>query len=306
MGINLQSLYANGNDGAQLRPSFLNPDDARRYYRKYLQFVSHHVPVHHRLLDVGCGSGWSSYLLADRGYEVVGVDLNAKAFQPPSRNDLNLREGSVLDLPFAEKSFDAVSSYQCLEHVPNPAKALSEIRRVLRPGGVVVFVGPNLLSLGSPVRGLCYYSWRQRPLRRILFRFADTPKHPAGNTVLENIGSLVWTLAALLHLACTAKYHFRMREPDLRPPFHSDNDACWRTNPIEMTRALRSLGFEILADHELGKFRFLRHLAGGMYIAARLGLNREGRKNGKAERCSQGEKRVEWTWNAGLKFAPTI
>ncbi len=53
-------------------------------------------------------------------------------------------------LPFAAESFDAAIAVQSLEHVPDPEAALSEAARVLRQGGVAVFVTPNRLTFGRP------------------------------------------------------------------------------------------------------------------------------------------------------------
>ena len=97
------------------------------------------------MLDLGCGAGHSFHLLAPR--ETVGVDLSAEALAGQER------ETHVADmraLPFDGASFDAVLSVHSIEHVPDARPALAEAARVLRPGGVAVFVTPNRLTFGRP------------------------------------------------------------------------------------------------------------------------------------------------------------
>lgn len=98
-----------------------------------------------RVLDAGCGIGHSYELLAPR--ETVGLDIDPAVLSGQSRET---RAGDMRALPFADASFDGVISVQALEHVPDPERALAEARRVLRPGGVALFVTPNRLTFGPP------------------------------------------------------------------------------------------------------------------------------------------------------------
>lgn len=103
------------------------------------------LPADARVLDLGCGAGHSYHRLAPR--ETVGVDLDPGALEGQDR------ETHVADmraLPFADGAFGAVLSVQSLEHVPDGAAVLREVRRVLAPGGVAVFVTPNRLTFGRP------------------------------------------------------------------------------------------------------------------------------------------------------------
>jgi len=97
------------------------------------------------VLDVGCGTGDFLRLLAPivSPGTAVGVDLSetmiAEAHQRSAENvgNLSFRVGSVLELPFPAESFDRVIATQLLLHVPDPQRALVEIKRVLAPSGVV-------------------------------------------------------------------------------------------------------------------------------------------------------------------------
>jgi hypothetical protein len=146
--------------------------------------------------------------------------------------------------------------------------------RVVRPGGVVCVVGPNLLSFGLSARTLARYVWQARPRRRILFRDADMPRHPFGNTLPE----AVWFLGRNLFLAAqkwlSRRPTFTLREPDTRPPFHSDNDAVYLYHPLDLTRFLRACGCAILRDTALDRSGWTRRLAGGTWVAARTPVRR--------------------------------
>jgi ubiquinone/menaquinone biosynthesis C-methylase UbiE len=93
-----------------------------------------------RVLDAGCGTGgMMSWLTryANRG-EVMGIDLSPNALEFAHRDHRNLSRASVAHLPFADASFDLVTSFDVLQHVPadQDARAINEIHRVLRPGGI--------------------------------------------------------------------------------------------------------------------------------------------------------------------------
>lgn len=109
------------------------------------------------ILDWGCGSGATTYLLSRRNVRPTSVDVETFGSKRP------LLEASgcpliVLDhdwkLPFADQSFHAILSFGVLEHVPNDAASLREIYRVLRPGGL--FLCFNLPRAWSWIMRLVY------------------------------------------------------------------------------------------------------------------------------------------------------
>jgi SAM-dependent methyltransferase len=112
----------------------------RARYRFASQFASGA-----RVLDVACGSGFGMQMLRGSGACVLGVDLDASAlvearrFAPPSR--LVRADATRLALP--DRCVDLVTSFETLEHVPDAAKLVRELRRVLRPGGRLVLSTPN-------------------------------------------------------------------------------------------------------------------------------------------------------------------
>nr|WP_279237394.1 class I SAM-dependent methyltransferase [Dyella sedimenti] len=101
-----------------------------------------------RLLEVGCGVGAQTEVLLRRfpNLHVTGVDRSAAQLASAERNlaatawceaRYTLQQADATDLPFADRSFDAAYLCWVLEHMPSPARVLSELRRVLSPGAVV-------------------------------------------------------------------------------------------------------------------------------------------------------------------------
>jgi SAM-dependent methyltransferase len=247
----------------------MDAESAARAYANYMNFIGRVAPSGGSLLDVGCGNGWSSYLFSTRGYDTTGVDLNAAFFEPQPGPKLCLKEGSVLDLPFPDNSFDVVTAYAMLEHVPDPALALREMLRVVKVGGILCVVGPNLISALHPLRGLCGHAWRNRPLRRIFLRDPAMSRHPGGNTVPENAVAFVRNCLRLISHMISLEPRFEMRQPDLVPPFHADNDACYLCNPFDIVKYLRPRGCELVIDGKPGRPRFTVGLASGTWVAVR-------------------------------------
>jgi len=95
------------------------------------------------VLDLGCGTGHSYRELAPR--LTVGVDLEAGVL---SGQDRETHAADMRDLPFPEGRFASVLAVQSIEHVPDPARVLREVARVLESEGRGVFVTPNRLTFG--------------------------------------------------------------------------------------------------------------------------------------------------------------
>lgn len=99
------------------------------------------------VLDIASGEGYGSYLLSKYAKQVVGVDISAEAveFANVKYKGENIRfiAGSADDIPADDSTIDVVVSFETLEHHDKHEEMFREIKRVLRPGGVLIMSTPD-------------------------------------------------------------------------------------------------------------------------------------------------------------------
>jgi SAM-dependent methyltransferase len=101
-----------------------------------------------RLLDVGCATGVFLDLARSAGWDVSGVELSARhAAYARSGFGLDVWEGDFVDAPFPPASFEAITMWDFLEHVLDPAAVLAQAHRLLAPGGVLLVFTIDTASL---------------------------------------------------------------------------------------------------------------------------------------------------------------
>jgi SAM-dependent methyltransferase len=100
------------------------------------------------LLEIGCGAGNQLAALRQAGWDAHGVDFDPAAVATARGRGLQVDQGDVRDLHYPDASFDAVAMAHVIEHVANPVGLLTEIARLLKPGGRLVLITPNARSLG--------------------------------------------------------------------------------------------------------------------------------------------------------------
>jgi ubiquinone/menaquinone biosynthesis C-methylase UbiE len=136
----------------------IKSDEEREAWKHALQSVLGMGRLN--ILDVGCGTGEISLLLAEMGHQVTGIDLSPKmlalARAKAKANDFKAQfeAGDAEDLVFGDESFDAVINRHLLWTLPHPNEALREWKRVLKAGGKAILID-GLWMDGSWESKLC-------------------------------------------------------------------------------------------------------------------------------------------------------
>ena len=113
-----------------------------------------------RLLDVGCGTGIFLDAMRRHGWQVQGVELNEGAAQySRDRLGLDVFAGPLEQAHYPDNTFDVVTLWDVLEHLPSPRLALQTFRRILKLDGLLVFRVPNAGSLDARLFGRYWAGW---------------------------------------------------------------------------------------------------------------------------------------------------
>jgi ubiquinone/menaquinone biosynthesis C-methylase UbiE len=137
------------------------------------------LPADPRVLDIGCGDGMRT--LANLPTDSAGIDLSRQGLALADENVPNpLVQGDMVDLPFSESQFDAITAYHAVFHVDRTThpEVYREFGRVLKPGGMV------LMTVGQGA----YQSTRQNWLRSGESMFFSTPGSDQTEAQLDNAG----------------------------------------------------------------------------------------------------------------------
>jgi 2-polyprenyl-3-methyl-5-hydroxy-6-metoxy-1,4-benzoquinol methylase len=107
-----------------------------------------------RLLDIGCGNGSFSAGFLGAGFKVTGIDMTGEQIVAARARGLDARVHDLSSgpLPFPDGSFEVAFAGEVIEHIVDTTAFLSEVRRVLTPGGCVVLTTPNLASAENRMR----------------------------------------------------------------------------------------------------------------------------------------------------------
>ena len=109
------------------------------------------------LLDVGCGGGSYLYRVKSWGWNAYGVEPSAAGAAQGRSLGLNVFQGHIEEAAFPDSFFDVVRLNHVLEHLTDPSRTFCEIKRILKPDGLVYLTVPNTLSLNFWLFGQNWY-----------------------------------------------------------------------------------------------------------------------------------------------------
>jgi 2-polyprenyl-3-methyl-5-hydroxy-6-metoxy-1,4-benzoquinol methylase len=134
----------------------------------HVRSLSRSLPAGSRVLDVGCGRGVLLSALADRGFEVHGMDVSATAVEGADPRAQIRVAGCLTEVGYPAGTFQQVILWHVLEHLRNPREVLEEVHRILAPGGRVIIAVPNFSSVQARWSGP---DWFHLDLPRHLYHF---------------------------------------------------------------------------------------------------------------------------------------
>lgn len=128
----------------------------RKTFRRRLGALASRFPASapRRLLDVGCALGDFLAASAEAGWEAHGLEISAWAVaEARGRSGLDVRQGTLETAEFPPATFDLITMWDVLEHLPDPRHALGRCHELLRAGGYVALTTPNTGGLLRKVAG---------------------------------------------------------------------------------------------------------------------------------------------------------
>lgn len=123
------------------------------FYSFWSKMMRRELPENAQVLEVGCGLGFfGESITRDFDYHAIDISEEAIQFAKEQLGLQNVAIGDAYQLEYPDNQFDAVVSFDVVEHLNTPKKFTDEAFRVLKPGGIVLISTPNPLSYGNRVK----------------------------------------------------------------------------------------------------------------------------------------------------------
>lgn len=127
--------------------SFIYGRDSIEHLHRYALVMSY--VENKTVLDIACGEGYGSNLMSSKAAQVHSVDIDAQTISAAkakyNKANINFQVGSATDIPLPNQSVDVVVSFETIEHHNQHQEMMSEIKRVLKPDGIVIISTPDKL-----------------------------------------------------------------------------------------------------------------------------------------------------------------
>lgn len=260
---------------------------------------------HKTMLDVGCGNGhWTRIMAAfiAENARITAIDSDVRWYTENKELEehfsktgisFSLREGNAQNLPFPDNSFDFVTCQTLLIHVPEPQKALNEMKRVLKPGGSLLCVEPNNIVQSLTKTSLTKNDSIEETLDHIKYRLIIEKGKKNMGRGDNSLGDLLPGMFALENLR-DIEVRLSDKAIAMYPPYDNEeqlatlkqwiNGSSWKSNTQKDIDFFNAAGEEFMqfyfeyqdtyanrADHVMGALqREQYHAAGGslMYLVS--------------------------------------
>lgn len=207
----------------------------------YVNMCRKFIKADSLILDCGCGTGLSSYLLMEAGFKVVGMDishffLSEGMGKDNSQEKMAFCVGDARKMPFVNHSFDAICSFDLLEHVYDVEKVLEEMNRVVKTEGVIIIITANHLN---PIMHLREFAkWQRKNIYK---------PWESGHRIIA-----LYKVFRTFFLVITKLLGLNSKVYYIQPVLLEDENACgrdfdatWLANHFDIKNTLRKFGFSI-------------------------------------------------------------
>lgn len=164
-------------------------------------FRAHYRPGG-RLLDVGCGSGEILSILTSLGWRGEGVDVDEAAVAQARARGLTVHLGTLEEQHYADNHFDVITLNHVVEHIHDPISLFKECYRILKQGGQLIVVTPNIDSLGHRIFA---DSWRGLEPPRHLYLYSAKSLGVALQQTSFTIESIYYTARSARSIALESR-----------------------------------------------------------------------------------------------------
>jgi SAM-dependent methyltransferase len=245
----LESFYVNRSDDYGLM------DRPESDYQDYADVVTRWTPKNGNVLDLGCGTYRTPLLLQGRGFQTIGCDLfsekQCRQYQKKVGQDgPRFVSYAGKRLPFDYEAFDTVATLCMMEHVADVHGMLSEIKRILKPGGCIVIIGPNM---SGPHRVIL-------AMKNILGRKGRYWQFQnVINCIVGGMKMMFWSLLVLISKKPLFLYVYPWIEKDKIKFELPDDDAIHLNAPLSYKKWFRQNGFRLNQyNRRMGDSKFAR------------------------------------------------
>jgi SAM-dependent methyltransferase len=137
--LDREKVLGTAGGGAWHAAEQVNQGIYQKGLRKIQSYFPNKTTKELKLLDIGCGFGAFLSFANQAGFDVTGVEIDKKIAQAARENGFVVYDDFLENLALPDNSFDVITLWDVIEHVPDPVSLLTECHRLLRPGGVLFY-----------------------------------------------------------------------------------------------------------------------------------------------------------------------
>ncbi|MCJ7581842.1 MAG: class I SAM-dependent methyltransferase [Candidatus Aminicenantes bacterium] len=207
----IQTLYSQVED-----PLYEDEVEGRsKNFSKILSRLEKICPNKGTLFDVGAATGILIHLARDRGWDAGGIEPSAWAVKSAKEKyALNIKQGSFEEASLPSNQYAAVTMVDIVEHVSSPREAVQRAFEILKPGGILCLVTPNIKSLAARITGAKWWHFRPGHLGYFTAKSLQKLMDLAGFTIVKK-KKYSWTFSAHYLISRKKWLHFLIKNAQM-------------------------------------------------------------------------------------------